>query len=461
MTASTRYDCLIVGGGVTGTALLYLLARFTDLSRLALVERDDVIGQGNSRTNNNSQTIHAGDIETNYPFDKALAAKRAAQMVVNYASRRPPAERDRIIHRMPKMVLGVGAAECAYIERRFDEFRESYPRMQLWRKAEIAEIEPQVALVEGTWREDPILAAGTLDDYSAIDFQALSESFFRSCVRLDRRTDKHVTQLSGTKVASIRRDGPDYVLQTNRGPLQARAVVVNAGGHSLRLAQQMGHGLQYSCLSLAGSFYFTRRVLNGKVYRVQNPDWPFAAIHGDLDVQQRDKTRFGPTTLIWPTLERRGTATLREYWQVLRFDRELAATLWDLMMTTEVRRQIQHNLLYQTPRLGRRYLIREIRKIVPSLEGREIHGARGSGGIRHLLIDKEHRQLHVGGSKIVGDPGLIFNVTPSPGGTRCLSNAEADMRLLAKHLRCRINERALTQELLTGPEDVGGTDEAA
>jgi len=37
--AADRVDVLIVGGGVCGTALLFELARYTDLSRLALVER--------------------------------------------------------------------------------------------------------------------------------------------------------------------------------------------------------------------------------------------------------------------------------------------------------------------------------------------------------------------------------------------------------------------------------------
>jgi malate dehydrogenase (quinone) len=83
MTASTRYDCIIVGGGVSGTALLYELARLTDLKRLLLVEKYDRPAQVNSHAHNNSQTIHYGDIETNYSLQKALAVKRTASMVVN------------------------------------------------------------------------------------------------------------------------------------------------------------------------------------------------------------------------------------------------------------------------------------------------------------------------------------------------------------------------------------------
>ena len=54
---STKYDVLIIGGGVSGTALLYQLARFTDLSRLCLVEKYGGIAEVNSHAQNNSQTI--------------------------------------------------------------------------------------------------------------------------------------------------------------------------------------------------------------------------------------------------------------------------------------------------------------------------------------------------------------------------------------------------------------------
>jgi malate dehydrogenase (quinone) len=64
-------DVLIIGGGVCGTALLFELARYTDLGHLTLVERYDQLAQVNSRATNNSQTIHCGDIETNYSLEKA------------------------------------------------------------------------------------------------------------------------------------------------------------------------------------------------------------------------------------------------------------------------------------------------------------------------------------------------------------------------------------------------------
>jgi malate dehydrogenase (quinone) len=65
-------DVLIIGGGVCGTALLFVLARYTSLRHLTLVERYGQLAQVNSRASSNSQTIHCGDIETTYTLEKAL-----------------------------------------------------------------------------------------------------------------------------------------------------------------------------------------------------------------------------------------------------------------------------------------------------------------------------------------------------------------------------------------------------
>jgi malate dehydrogenase (quinone) len=328
--------------------------------------------------------------------------------------------------------------------------------MQLLERQDIADIEPNVALVHGAWRKEEIVATGTTDDYCAVDFQALAQSFSLDCVRLDRHTAKQVTQLFSTKVDSIRRDGRDYVLETNRGLLQARAVVVCAGGHSLLMAQDMGLGLDYACLPVAGSFYFAPEALNGKVYRVQNPKLPFAAIHGDHDIKERGKTRFGPTAFMVPMLERHNRDTIAEFLKVLQFDRSVAATLQDVLKEKEVRNYIFRNFLYEVPGLNRRLFVREIQTIVPSIEASEITYADGFGGLRPQLIDKAARKLRMGEAKITNGAGLIFNMKPSPGGTSCLGSGEADMRSIAAHLGARIDEQAFAQELLTGCEDTRG-----
>lgn len=85
----SHHGCVDRRGGVCGTALLHVLARYTTLSHLTLVERYGHLAQVNSRASSNSQTIHCGDIETNYTLEKALKVKRIAGMIGRYASQLP------------------------------------------------------------------------------------------------------------------------------------------------------------------------------------------------------------------------------------------------------------------------------------------------------------------------------------------------------------------------------------
>ena len=437
------YDLLIVGGGVSGTALLYVTAAFTDIVRIGLVEKYAAPARVNSLASNNSQTIHCGDIETNYSLEKALKVRRAARMLLNYATRQPDV--DRLVFRFPKMVIGVGRKECDLLRGRYQTFRAHFPRLQLLDQQAIAAIEPSVALVDGRPRAEELVALGSIDEHTAVDYEALSRSFVRQAQAVP---GKSVHVHYNRRVKHIRRNAGQFLVETPEGMFRARSLVVCAGGHSLKLAQDLGFALHYSCLPVAGSYYFTPQVLNGKVYTVQNDRLPFAAIHGDPDVLVPGKTRFGPTALLVPILERYNWRTLPDFLRVFRFDRRVAKVLWDLLKVPDVRRFAANNVLFEIPFIGKRLFLKQARKVVPSLRYRDLTFAHRVGGIRPQLIDKAHGTLLMGEAKIDTGIGAVFNVTPSPGGTSCLENAELDMRTIAAFLGARVEEDAFRQELL-------------
>ncbi len=227
----------------------------------------------------------------------------------------------------------------------------------------------------------------------------------------------------------------------------ARHVVVNAGAHSLLMAQRMGHGLEYSCLPVAGSFYFTPDLLRGKVYTVQNDKLPFAAIHGDPDVRAPGKTRFGPTALLLPLLERYRPSSFWEFLQVLRLDWAVLAVFWQLFRIADIRNYILRNLLFEVPWLRRHLFLADARKIVPGMQLHDLRVAHGYGGVRPQLIDKQQRKLLLGEARLQPQPGLVFNITPSPGGTCCLGNAAIDLEAIVERLGCGYRREQLHREL--------------
>src|SRR5210317_1013273 len=123
--SDSKYDLLIIGAGVSGSALLYLGTKYSDIKHIGVIEKYAAPARVNSLSSNNSQTLHCGDIETNYTLDKALKVQRAARMLRNYAVAQPDAH--HIIFKYPKMVLGVGRKECKLLSERFEIFGAHYP----------------------------------------------------------------------------------------------------------------------------------------------------------------------------------------------------------------------------------------------------------------------------------------------------------------------------------------------
>lgn len=431
------YDVVVIGGGIAGTALLYGLATFTDLKRVALVEKYSRVASVNSRATNNSQTIHCGDIETNYTLEKALKVRRSAQMLVRYAEQLPSAQREQIIYQFPKMVLGVGAQECEFLRQRYEVFQPHFTGMQLLEKDQIAAVEPSVVKVNGQDRPEELVAIAVLDEYTAINYGTLAQSFVEQAQAVAGKT---VDLKLGYPVQTIEPVGANYRITTAAESIMARFVVVSAGGHSLLFAHRMGIGLEYSCLPVAGNFYFTPQVLNGKVYTVQNDKLPFAAIHGDPDVTMPGKTRFGPTALPLPLLERNNFKTLIDYLEVLKLDRTVTGVLWDLFKVRDIRNYIFKNMAFEVPLLDRRLFLNDARKIVPSLQLEDLEFAQGVGGVRPQLIDRTQRKLILGQAEIDPGNGIRFNITPSPGATTCLGNAEQDLLCIQQHLGCQFDQ---------------------
>jgi malate dehydrogenase (quinone) len=449
-----HYDVIVVGGGVSGAALFYELGRYTDIGRICLLEKYEGLATLNSNGSANSQTIHCGDIETNYTLEKARKVKKTAKMVEKYCLQH--GYEKNIIFSHQKMALGVGYEEVDYMTNRFKEFKELYPKMEVYDRDKLAEIEPSVLFdAQGKERPEEIIGVGSQGEYTTVDFKKLSVSFVENTLKIE---DKVTDIFFNNEVLNIQKLGSVYHVETTMSQFTADFVVVNAGAHSLFLAHRMGHGLDYGCLPMAGSFYLSKqKILNGKVYMVQNPKLPFAALHGDPDILVNGFTRFGPTALVLPKLERFKPGTYMDFFKTLRFDGNIVRIFMDLLGDADIRNYILKNFLFEVPYLNKKLFVQDARKIVPSLQEDQIAYARGFGGVRPQILDKKNKKLMLGEASIHPEgEGIIFNMTPSPGATSCLGNAYRDVKIVCEHLGREFDVERLKAELVEHPASEGG-----
>lgn len=441
-----HYDVIIVGGGISGAALFYELGRYTNAKSICILEKYESLATLNSSGAANSQTIHCGDIETNYTLEKAVNVKKTAKMVEKYCLQHD--YKDKVLFSHQKMALGVGDREVNFMLNRYEEFKELYPYLEVYNKEKLKEIEPALVFDEnGKERPEEIVAVGAQNENTTVNFKALSETFVDNTLQIK---DKITDIFFNAQVKNIQKLGSMYHLETTNGQhFTADFVVVDAGAHSLFLAHRMGHGLDYGCLPVAGSFYTsTKHILNGKVYMVQNPKLPFAALHGDPDVLLNGMTRFGPTALVLPKLERFKSGTYIDFFRTLRFDMNIVSIFIDLLSDSDIRNYIMRNFLFEVPYLNKQLFVKDARKIVPSLTTDDITYANGFGGVRPQILDKKNKKLMLGEASINTGEGIIFNMTPSPGATSCLGNAHRDVKVICDYLNLEFDEASLINDLI-------------
>ncbi len=421
-----HYDVIIVGGGVSGTALLYVLSRFTSIKRIALIEKHKELGLVNSKSSQNSQTLHFGDIETNYTLVKSEKVKKSSDMLKNYLDK---SNHKGLFTIYPKMVIAVGHREVEELSKRYEEFKRLFPKLKRIGREEIAEIEPNV--MKGRKEDEPIIALYSEEGYT-VDYGLVAKAFAEDSKR------EGIDIFVNTKLKKITREKTqgEYHIKTDKGEFTAPVVIITAGAHSLMIAQSLGYGKQYGILSVAGSFYNSPKLLNGKVYTMQLKKLPFAAVHGDPEVHNPHVTRWGPTAKPIFMLERYQYKTVLEYFKTLGIGWKQAATLTKLLSDPIISKYIFKNFFYDWPILGKRLFIKQARKIVPTITANKIKYAKRYGGNRPQIINLEKKTMDTGEAKIVGDD-IIFNITPSPGASTCLGNAYADaetiIEFLSKH----------------------------
>ncbi|MFQ4144314.1 FAD-dependent oxidoreductase [Chlorogloeopsis sp. ULAP02] len=419
------YEVAIIGGGISGTALLYSLSNYTNLKRIVLIEKNSAVALGNSHKTSNSQTLHFGDIETNYTLEKAQKVKRAANLVKNYLLKNDLQQ--ETYSRYHKMVIGIGKEQVQELQKRYQEFKPLFPQLKLLPKEEIEFLEPKV--VKNRDAEEEIIALFSEEGYT-IDFQKLAQSFLHKSINNSQTT---IDLMMETKVKSLKKEGELYYIQTDKEEITARVVVFMTGAYSLLFAKSLGYGKNYALLNVAGSFYLAPGVLNGKVYTVQLKEIPFAAIHGDAEVHDQSKTRFGPTAKVTPVLEPSKYTTIFDYLKTAGLSLNALMSFLSILSEKAIFKYIVKNYLYDIPILGRRLFLKEVQRIIPSLQIDDIQIAKGYGGIRPQIVNLNTKRLELGEAKIIGE-NILFNITPSPGASTCLQNAEYDTERIISFL---------------------------
>lgn len=225
-------DVAIIWWWVTWSSLAYTLTAFTDVKKVIQIEKESSLWAVNSKSTHNSQTLHEGNIESNYNRPKAEKVSKKANMLKKYFSKVLPTDSD-VYAKHHKMLIAVGDKEVQTLKDRYETINDIFPEDRLLTWEEIAQYEPLVM----KWRKtNENIAAHFSPDWYTVDFGKLSSSFIEQAQKtkqdvLDVLTNACVDTIEHT-------DWFYYVTLKDWRTIKSKALVVAAWWHTPLLLKE-------------------------------------------------------------------------------------------------------------------------------------------------------------------------------------------------------------------------------
>jgi L-2-hydroxyglutarate oxidase len=288
-----RYDLAIVGAGILGLATAReLLSRRPGL-RVAVVDRADEVGTG--QTGNNSGVIHAGIYYKPGSLKAKLCVEGAARM---YAFCE---ERGIAVERCGKVIVALHESELD----RLDELERrgqanGVPGLRRLTAPEITELEPHCTGIAGLHSPNT----------GIVDFAAVARALAD-----DVRAAGGEIML-GRPVSAVARD--DGGVRLEGADVAARHAVFCAGGQASRLAVAAGAPEDPRIVPFRGQYLSlrpqARELVRGLIYPVPDPDLPFLGVH--LTRHISGDVLLGPSAMLVGGLRWPGTwRVVRRFWR--------------------------------------------------------------------------------------------------------------------------------------------------
>ena len=256
----SRYNVIIVGGGIVGLAVgLEITQRFPRL-RLLSLEKEHRVGRHQS--GHNSGVIHSGVYYKPGSLKAKLCVTGAAAMVEFCRE-----------HAIPHQVCG--KVIVATHEEEFPRLEELRRRgdangltgLQSIGPEELREIEPNASGLRAL-----VVPATGITDYAAV------------CDKYaEIITARGETILTSTEVTGIKRYGDEITVETSRGAFSGKSLINCAGLFSDRISRMAGDDPQVMIVPFRGEYYDLiperSSLVRSLIYPVPDPRFPFLGVH--------------------------------------------------------------------------------------------------------------------------------------------------------------------------------------
>lgn len=386
------YHTIILGAGIIGLATAYQILKKDPSTKLAILEKESEIAT--HQTGHNSGVIHTGI----YYKPGSLKAKncvKGVELLLDFCQKH-----DIPYNLCGKLIVATTKDEIPKLHELYQRgVQNGVQDLKLIKKDEIRKIEPFAKGIEA------IHSPNT----GIVDYKLVSQKLLEEILNLNG------TIHLGHKVLNISENETEIIIQTNQGELSTQKLINCCGLYSDVIARKSGFKFKEKIIPFRGEYYFldpkVSHVLNGLIYPVPNPKFPFLGVH--LTKRISGEVEVGPNAVL--ALAKEGYSKknldIREIAQYANYSGfwAMSARYWKVGLYE----------LYRS--YSKQQFLKDIQKLVPEIQNKDLK--KGGSGVRaqvvspigkmvdDFLIVSSKRALHV------------LNA-PSPGATSSLAIGE-------------------------------------
>jgi (S)-2-hydroxyglutarate dehydrogenase len=398
----SRYNVIIIGGGIVGLGVaLEITRRFPHL-RLLLVEKEDRVARHQS--GHNSGVIHSGVYYKPGSMKARLCVTGAAAMVEFCREHNLPCEV------CGKVIVATHADELPRLEdlRRRGE-ANGLTGLRLIGPAELREIEPHAV-----GRQALVVPSTGITNYAVV-----SEKY------AELVSERGGDVLTSAAATGIRRMPNEIVVETKRGAFSTSALINCAGLFSDRISRMAGDAPGVVIVPFRGEYYDLvperASLVRSLIYPVPDPRFPFLGVHFTRRIT--GKVDAGPNAVL---------ALAREGYRHRDINfRDLAGSLAFPGFWRMARQHWRNGLDEWHRSLSKPVFVRALQRLLP--EVREADLVPGGSGVRAQALKPDGALVDDFQFVTSGKVLHVLNV-PSPAATASLTIGKAIVDTAASDL---------------------------
>ena len=395
-----QFDISIIGGGIVGLSTAYKLQSKYPNLKIAVIEKENSLAY--HQTGRNSGVIHSGLYYKPGSF-RAKNCVDGRKQLVKFAIE------NNIKHEVcGKIVLAKNSEEAKRLDQlKSNGIKNGLVGLKILNKNELNQIEPYAGGV----------AALHVPESGIIDYKQITEKFAEKILSINKKSKI----IFSCEVYSF----DDTSLFTSKGKIFSKSNIFCSGLFSDRLAKKDNIKADMKIVGFRGDYFKLKPKAKNKVkhliYPVPNPEFPFLGVH--LTRMTNGEIECGPNAVY--TFKREGYN---------KFSFSIRDTIESLFFIGTIKLFINHwkfGLNEYKRSFSKRLFLRDLQKLVPSLELDDIEEAKS--GVRAMALGKDGEVID--DFKIVKSKRNIHVLNaPSPAATACLSIADSIVDIAGREL---------------------------